>query len=79
MKKKHLTGRDLRRGTPEEHLAPGESVIIKKSRGKVFELTRIDAGTKNINVGLDRFLSEIPSTGPRVRTNLAKLIIEDRE
>ena len=79
MKGKHLTGRDLRRGTPEEKLAPGESVLIKKNRGKVFELTRVDAGTKSMNAALDKILAEIPPTGRRVRTNLARAIIEDRE
>ena len=79
MKKKHLTGRDLRRGTPEENLAPGESVLIKKRRGKVFELTRVDAGAKSINAGLDSLLAEMPPTGERVRTNLARVIIKDRE
>ena len=79
MKKKHLTSRDLRRGTPEESLAPGESVLIKKNRGKVFELTRVDAGTKSINRRLDDLLTEMPPTGARVRANLARIIIEDRE
>lgn len=79
MKKRQLTSRDLRRGTPEENLAPGESVLIKKSRGKVFELTRIDAGAKSLNAGLDRLLAEMPPTGKRVPTDLAEVIIEDRE
>jgi hypothetical protein len=46
MKPKEITGRDLRRGTPEETLFAGESLIIKKSSGKVFELTRVDPGEK---------------------------------
>ncbi len=79
MKKKHLTGRDLRRRTPEENLAPGESVLIKKSRGKLFELRRVDQGAKSMNAGLDGLLAEMPPTGERVRTNLARVIIEDRE
>jgi hypothetical protein len=79
MKKRQLTGRDLRRGTPEETLAPGESVLIKKSRGKLFELTRIDSGPKSMNAGLDRLLSEMPPAGARVRTDLAAAIIQDRQ
>ena len=79
MKRKHLTGRDMRRGTPEESLAPGESVLIKKKGGKVFELRRVDAGAKSINSGLDNLLAEMPPEGDRVRTNLARIIIEDRE
>jgi hypothetical protein len=79
MKKKHLTGRDLRRGTPEENLAPGESILIKKSRGKVFELTRVDPGAKSMNAGLDNLLAEMPPKGERVQTDLARIIIEERE
>ncbi len=79
MKRKHLTGRDLRRGAPEENLAPGESVLIKKNRGKLIELTRVDPGAKSMNAGLDSLLAKMPPTGERVRTNLARVIIEDRE
>jgi len=78
MKRKHITGRDLRRGTPEENLAPGESVVIKKRGGKQFELTRMDPGAKSMNAGLDGLLAEMPPTGERLRTNLARIIIEDR-
>ncbi len=79
MKRKQVTGRDLRRGTPEESLAPGESVLIKKRRGKVFELTRVDSGKKSMNASLDGLLAEMPPTGERVRTDLARVIIEERE
>jgi hypothetical protein len=79
MKKKDLTGRDLRRGTPEENLAPGESVLIKKSRGKMFELKRVDAGARSMSRGLDNLLAEMPPTGKRMGTDLARIIIEDRE
>jgi hypothetical protein len=54
-------------------------VLIKKNRGKVFELARVDPGAKSMNAGLDLLLAEIPPTGERVRTNLARAIIEDRE
>ncbi|MEY2429073.1 MAG: hypothetical protein QOJ40_1958 [Verrucomicrobiota bacterium] len=76
---KTITGRQLRRGTPEERLTPGESVIIQKRGGKVFELRRMDPGEKSILKQLDRVLEEIPNTGERVRTNLARIIVEDRE
>jgi len=79
MKLRQITGRDLRRSTPEETLAPGESVIVKKNGGKVFELKRVDPGPKSMKAGLDRLLAEMPSEGKRVRTNLARIIIEDRE
>lgn len=79
MKPKQITGRDLRRGAPEETLAPGESVIIKKNGGKLFELKRVDSGAKSMNARLDRLLAEMPPEGERVRTNLSRIIIEDRE
>jgi len=79
MTKKHITGRQLRHGSPEESLSPGESVQVHKRGGKVFELRRIDAGGKNILEGLDHLLAEMPATGPAGAVNLAKIIIEDRE
>ena len=79
MKSRQITGRDLQRGTPEETLAPGESIIVKKQRGKIFELKRVDPGSKSLNAGLDSLLAQMPPEGKRVRTNLARIIIEDRE
>ena len=76
---KTITGRELRRGTPEERLIPGESVIVKKQGGKVFELKRVDVQPPSILEALDQLLEDIPNTGEPVRTNLARIIIEDRE
>jgi hypothetical protein len=79
MAEKHITGRQLRHGAHEETLTPGESMIVKKRGGKVFEMKRIDAGPKSMNAGLDRLLEEMPPEGNRTKTNLARAIIEDRE
>jgi hypothetical protein len=79
MTQKHITGRQLRHESPEESLSPGESVQVHKRGGKVFELRRIDAGEKNILEGLDKLLLEMPATGPAVRVDLSKIIVEDRE
>jgi hypothetical protein len=79
MKKPHITGRDLRRGTPEEALAPGETIIVKKGSGKRFELTRVDQGSKSMNAALDRLFAEMPPEGERSQTDLSRIIIEDRE
>jgi hypothetical protein len=76
---KTITGRELRRGTPEERLIPGESVIVKKQGGKVFELKRVDVQPPSILEALDQLLEDIPNPGEPVRTNLARIIIEDRE
>ena len=79
MRRKHITGRELRQGAPEERLTPGESVLIRKRAGKVFELKRVDAGGKSILEELDQIMAEIPPTGPRHRINGAAIIIEERE
>ncbi len=79
MKRKHITGRELRQGAPEEQLYPGESVVIQKRGGKRFELTRIDSGAANFNEQMDEIFREIPAEQPPVRTNLARIVIEDRE
>jgi hypothetical protein len=77
--RKTITGRALRRGTPEERLMPGESVIVQKQGGKVFELKRVDVQPQSILKALDQLLEDIPNQGQCVRTNLARIIIEDRE
>lgn len=76
---KVISGRKLRRNAVEEQLAPGESVQVSKDGGKVFELRRIDPGQGDINAGLDRLLAEMPPEGKRVRTDLARIIVDDRE
>jgi hypothetical protein len=79
VKGKEISGRELRRSTPEERLRPGEAVIVKKSNGKRFALTRVDAGEKSINAAIDNLFQEIPREGPKMRTDLSRVIIEDRE
>lgn len=76
---KPITGRELRRGTPEERLMPGESITVRKKGGKLFELKRVDVTEKSILKGLDQLLEDLPNPGETVRTNLARIIIEDRE
>jgi hypothetical protein len=79
MSRKQITGRQLRHGSPEESLSPGESVQVNKRGGKVFELRRIDAGGKNILEGLDHLFLEMPATGPACPVDFSKIIVEDRE
>jgi hypothetical protein len=76
---KTITGREPRRGTFEERLMPGESVFVHKQGGKVFELKPVDVQPKSILKALDQLLEDIPNPGAPVRTNLARIIIEDRE
>lgn len=79
MGQKRISGRQLRHGSPEETLSPGDSIQIYKRNGKAFELKRIDAGARSLIRGLDRLLAETPGTGAGAKTNLARMIIEDRE
>jgi hypothetical protein len=77
--RKTITGRELRRGAPEENLAPGEALIVKKKGGKTFEVKRVDEGLRSINAALDKLLGEMPPEGPEVPVDLSRIIIEDRE
>ena len=79
MPSKRISGRQLRHGAPEENLSPGQSLVIEKRGGKRFQLTRIDKGPANFNEQMDRVFEEIPPDGQRVKTNLARAILEDRE
>lgn len=76
---KRITGRQLRHGAPEEDLSPGQSLVIEKRGGKRFELTRIDTGPANFNDQMDQVFQEIPAEGKQVKTNLARVLVEDRE
>ena len=79
MPSKRISGRELRHGAPEESLSPGESIVVEKRGGKKFELTRIDKGPVNFNQQMDRVFREIPADGKRIKTNLARTLLEDRE
>lgn len=76
---KRITGRQLRHGAPEENLSPGQSLVIEKRGGKKFELTRIDTGPVNFNQQMDQVFREIPAEGRRVKTNLARKLLQERE
>ena len=76
---KRISGRQLRHGAPEEGLSPGQSLVIEKRGSKRFELTRIDTRPANFNDQMDQIFREIPPAGDRVKTNLARLLLEDRE
>ena len=79
MKHKHISGRQLRHGSPEESLSPGESLTVKKRGGKEFQLTRTDPGKRDINAQMDQLLKDMPPEGPRVKTDLVRALLEDRE
>jgi hypothetical protein len=76
---KTISGRQLHHGAPEEALSPGESIRVKKRDGKVFDLRRVDSGGRDILADLDQILEEIPTRNATRTTDLARIIIEDRE
>lgn len=76
---KKITGRELRRSTPGGRLVPREFVVAQKQGGKVFVHKRKDVQPRSILKALDQLLEDIPNPGEPVRTNLARIIIEDRE
>ena len=76
---KTIRGRDLRRGAPEEKLRLGESVIIEKTNGKLFELKRVDARPRSIVAAVDKIIEEVPIEGRRVKKDLVAMLLEERE
>jgi hypothetical protein len=79
MTQKRISGRQLRHGSPEESLSPGESLTINKRGGKVFQLTRTDSGGPDINARMDQLFKDIPPEGPREKTDLVRALLEERE
>jgi hypothetical protein len=77
--KKTISGRDLRRRAPEEGLRPGESVMIEKKSGKLFELKRVDARATSIVAAVDKIIEEVPIEGRRAKKDLVRAFLEDRE
>jgi hypothetical protein len=79
MTQKQISGRQLRHGSPEESLSPGESLTVRKRGGKVFQLTRTDSGKRDINAQMEQLFMDIPPKGPRVKTDLVGALLEERE
>ncbi|MGA2660290.1 MAG: hypothetical protein ABSH34_22565 [Verrucomicrobiota bacterium] len=77
--RKHISGRQLRHRSPEESLSPGESLTTNKGSGKVFQLTRTDSGRRDINAQMDQLFKDIPPEGPCAKTDLARVLLEERE
>ena len=60
-------------------MSPGESLTVKKRGGKEFQLTRTDSGKRDINAQMDQLFKDIPPEAPRVKTDLVRVLLEDRE
>jgi hypothetical protein len=74
-----ISGRDLRRRAPEKGLRTGESLMIEKKRGKLFKLKRVNLKPRSIVAAVDRIIEEVPIEGRRVKTDLVKVFVENRE
>jgi hypothetical protein len=71
--------RALKRGAPEEKLAPGQSLHLTKGGGKRFTLTRIDDPPKDFLAGADEIMTAIPIEGPQVETDVVRAHLEAGE
>jgi hypothetical protein len=71
--------RRFKRGAPEESLAPGESLELRKGRTKRFRLVRVDQAQPDFLDTVRAVLLAVtaPRTGRRV--NLARVLAEERE
>ena len=75
---KTVTVRELKRGTPEEALGPGEALRVKKSSGKGFLLLR-ETVTPDLVALHKEIMQDIPLSGPSQKTDLAAWHQEDEE
>jgi len=73
-----ITGRELKRGTPEEGLAPGQALRVRKSSGKEFLVVRESSGPDLADLHAE-IMREVPLTGPRQKTDLAAWHEEDED
>jgi hypothetical protein len=78
MNRKRRSGGAQRLRKPGETHASGQSPVKIKSRGKLFEPAPVGRRSKSMNSGLAKLFAEVPPTGERLRTNLARAIIEGR-
>ena len=75
---KTVTVRELKRGTPEEALGPGEALRVTKSSGKGFLLVR-ETETPDLAALHKEIMRDIPLSGPSQKTDLAAWHQEDEE
>jgi hypothetical protein len=67
---KTITVRELKRGTPEEALGPGQALRVKKPNGKTFLLVR-QAEAPDLTELHKEIMRDIPLGGPSQKTDLA--------
>jgi hypothetical protein len=74
-----VTGRNLRRRSPEERLAPGDKLLVAKKCGKFFEMRRVDQAKRNMLAELNQIIKEIPIVRHASSKHLSSIFLEDRE
>jgi hypothetical protein len=67
---KTITVGELKHGTPEETLGPGQALRVKKPSGKQFLLVR-EAEAPDLAALHKEIMRDIPLVGPSQKTNLA--------
>ena len=73
---KTISSRALKRGHPEDRLSPGQSLLVKKSGVRQFELRRVDTPRRSHRAGLEEAMREVPNKGGP-RTDVAAWCAED--
>ena len=64
---------------PPESCHVGKALMIEKQSDKVRELKRVDSKSKSIIAAVDKIIAEVPIEERRVKTDLVKAFLEDRE
>jgi hypothetical protein len=75
---KTISVRELKRGTPEESLAPGEALRVRKPSGKAFLIVR-ETESPNLSDLHAEIMRDIPLEGKSQKTDLAAWHEEDEE
>lgn len=75
---KTITGRELKRGTAEESLAPGQALRGKKSSGRKFLLVR-ETMAPDLAALHEEVMRDIPLKGQSQKTDLAAWHEEDED
>lgn len=75
---KTISNRAFKRGTHEERLAEGEALRVVKAGGKTFLVQR-ETPPVSMSKLYDEIMAEIPTTGTRQKTDLARWLSEEEE
>ena len=74
-----VTSADLRRGNPEERLAPNEKLVVATKSGKPLKIRPVDQGKRNRLAELNQIIKEIPIARDASSRRLLSIFLENRE